>query len=158
KINEKFSDAHTNLSAVYLIKKEWDLAITEARSAIADIFYATPELAYFNMGEAFYGKADYLKAEENFKKAIELNPRYWVAYNDLGLTYMKMNKYKQASDILKLAINNVPNYIDAHYNLGLVLIKLKDKKDALNAFQEVIRLAPDSEMAMSAKGYMELLK
>ncbi|MEK7841667.1 MAG: tetratricopeptide repeat protein, partial [Deltaproteobacteria bacterium] len=58
KINEKFSDAHTNLSAVYLEKKEWDLAIAEARIALSDIFYATPEFAYFNMGRAFYEKAD----------------------------------------------------------------------------------------------------
>ena len=155
KINEKFSDAHTNLSAVYLEKKEWDLAIAETRIAIADIFYATPEFAYFNMGRAFYEKADYIKAEESYKKAI---PKYAFAYYNLGLTYMKMNRDKGAADMFGLVIKNVPNYADAHYNLGLVLVKLKDKKGALNAFQEVIKLAPDSGMAMSAKGYMELLK
>ncbi len=158
KINEKFSDAHTNLSAVYLENKEWDLAIAEARIAIADIFYATPEFAYFNMGRAFYEKADYLKAEENYKKAIETNPKYTTAYYNMGLTYMKMNRDKGAADMFGLVIKNVPNYADAHYNLGLVLIKLKDKKGALNAFQEVIKLAPDSEMARSARGYMDLLK
>ena len=158
KINEKFSDAHTNLSAVYLEKKEWDLAIAETRVAVDDIFYATPEFAYFNMGRAFYEKADYIKAEESYKKAIEVNPKYALAYYNLGLTYMKMNKDKGAADMFGLAIKNVPNYVDAHYNLGLVLVKLKDKKGALNAFQEVIKLAPDSGMAMSAKGYMDLLK
>src|SRR3989337_2554902 len=124
KIDPKFSDAHTNLSAVYLEKKEWDATISESRLALSNIFYTTPEFAYFNMGRAFYAKADYVKAEEAFKKAIESNQRYMVAYN----------------------------------NLGLILIKVKDKKGALNAFHEVIRLAPDSEMARSAKGYLELLK
>jgi len=155
KINEKFSDAHTNLSAVYLEKKEWDSAIAEARIALSDIFYAVPEFAYFNMGRAFYEKADYIKAEESYKKAI---PKYAAAYYTLGLTYMKMNKDKEASNMFGLVIKNAPNYADAYYNLGLALIKLKDKKGALNAFQEVIRLTPDSEMARSAKGYMELLK
>lgn len=155
KINEKFSDAHTHLSAVYLKKKEWDLAIAEARIAVADIFYTTPEFAYFNMGRAFYEKADYIKAEESYKKAI---PKYPVAYYTLGLTYMKMNKDKEAAEMFGLVIKNVPNYIDAHYNLGLVFIKLKDKKAALNAFQEVIRLAPDGDKAPLAREYMELLK
>ena len=155
KVNDKFSDAHTNLSAVYLKKKEWDLAIAEARIAVADIFYTTPEFAYFNMGRAFYEKADYIKAEESYKKAI---PKYPFAYYTLGLTYMKMNRDKEAADMFELVIKNVPNYTDAHYNLGLVFIKLKDKKAASNAFQEVIRLAPESKMAVSAKEYMELLK
>ncbi len=158
KVNPKFSDAHTNLAAVYLEKKEWDLAIAEAKLALADVFYITPEFAYFNMGRAFYEKADYVKAEESYKKAIESNPRYWLAYNNLGLAYMKMNKDKEAADILDRAIKNAPNYIDANYNLGLVLIKLKNKQGAINAFQEVIRIAPDSEVAKSAKGYIDLLK
>ena len=63
KVNPKFSDAHTNLAAVYLEKKEWDLAIAEAKLALADVFYITPEFAYFNMGRALYEKADYVKAE-----------------------------------------------------------------------------------------------
>ena len=158
KIDPKFSDAHTSLSAVYLEKKEWDTAISEAKVALADVFYATPEFAYFNMGRAYYEKADYMKAEESYKKTIESNPRYLLAYYHLGLTYMKMNKDKEAADILGLAVKNAPNYIDAYYNLGLILIKVKDKKGALNAFHEVIRLAPDSEMGRSAKGYLELLK
>ncbi|MBI5874356.1 MAG: tetratricopeptide repeat protein [Deltaproteobacteria bacterium] len=158
KINQKFSDAHTNLSAVYLEKKEWDTAISEAKLALADVFYTTPEFAWFNMGRAYYEKADYIKAEESYKKAIESNPRYLIAYNNLGLAYMKMNKDKEAADILGLAIKNMPNYADAQYNLGLVLIKLKNKKGALNAFQEVVKLVPDSEMAKSAKGYIDLLK
>ena len=158
KVNPKFSDAHTNLAAVYLEKKEWDLAIAEAKLALADVFYTTPEFAYFNMGRAFYEKADYVKAEESYKKAIESNPRYMLAYNNLGITYMKMNRDKEAVDILERAIKSAPNYIDANYNLGLVLIKLKNKEGAIDAFQEVIKLAPDSEMAKSAKGYIDLLK
>ncbi|MBI3397653.1 MAG: tetratricopeptide repeat protein [Deltaproteobacteria bacterium] len=158
KTDPKFSDAHTNLAAVYLEIKQWDAAISEAKSALSNIFYATPELAYFNMGRGYYEKADYLKAEENYKKAMESNPRYLVAYNNLGLTYMKMNRDKEASDLFRLAIKNAPNYVDAHYNLGLVLLKAKDKKGAATSFQEVVKFAPDSDMAKSARGYIDLLK
>ena len=71
---------------------------------------------------------------------------------------MKMNRDKEAADIFKIAIKNAPNYIDANYNLALVLLKIKDKKGAAGSFQEVIRLAPDSDMARSAREYLELLK
>ncbi len=157
-IDPKFSDAHTNLSAVYLEKREWDMAIAEAMEAVSNIFYTTPEFAYFNMARAYYEKGNYPKAEEGFKKGITSNPRYLPSYNSLGLTYMKMNRDREAADAFNMAIKNAPNYIDAHYNLGLVLIKMKDKKGAFNAFQEVIRLAPDSEMGRSARGYTDLLK
>lgn len=158
KINPKFSDAHTNLAAVYINKKEWDFAIEEAKLALADIFYTTPEFAYFNMGSAFYEKGDYAKAEESYKKVIQSNPKYIVAYNNLGLTYIKMNRDKEAADIFRVAIKNAPNYIDAHYYLGRTLLNIKDNKGALSEFQEVIRIAPESEMAKSAKEYINLLK
>lgn len=158
RIDPKFSDASTNLSAVYIEKKEWDAAIAAAQIALANILYTTPELAYFNIGRAFYEKTDYVKAEESFKKAIRSNSTYSQAYNSLGLTYMRMDKDKEAADTFRLVIKNAPNYADAHYNLGLVLIKIKDKKGAANAFQEVMKLVPDSEMARSAKGYIDLLK
>lgn len=158
KINPGLSDARTNMAAVYLEKKEWDLAITEAKLALSDVFYTTPEFAYFNLGRAYYEKADYKAAEDSYKKAIAGNAKYLPAYNNLGITYMKMNRDKEAADILGLAVKIAPNYIDAHYNLGLASIKLKNKKTAQNAFQEVIKLAPNSEMAKSAKEYMELLK
>ena len=53
KIDPKFSDAHTNLSAAYLETKQWDAAVLEARDALSNIFYATPEFAYFNMGRGY---------------------------------------------------------------------------------------------------------
>ena len=41
-IKEDFSDAHTNLSAVYLQEGRWSDAISEANEALGNIFYNTP--------------------------------------------------------------------------------------------------------------------
>src|SRR5574340_177796 len=89
-LDPKFSEAHVNLSAVYIVERRWDDVITESKAALTNIFYRTPELAYVNMGWALYNKGNYADALDSFKKAVEMNPDYPVAYYDAGLAYEKL--------------------------------------------------------------------
>ncbi|OGP30659.1 MAG: hypothetical protein A2073_00665 [Deltaproteobacteria bacterium GWC2_42_11] len=158
KLDAKFSEAHTNLGAVYLRQKKWDDAISEFQASVANIFYTTPEIAYNNIGWAYYQKGENEKAIDNFKKAITANSKYSLAYNNMGLAYAKMNKDREAADAFNNAVRYSPDYADAHYNLGEVLIRLNDKKRAVESFQKVIKLLPDTEIARSAQEKVNLLK
>jgi tetratricopeptide (TPR) repeat protein len=158
RLNREFSEAHVNLSAVYLVEGEWDKAISESREALKNIFYRTPELAHFNIGWGYYNKGEYEEALENFKKAVELNPRYSRAYYDMGLTMEEMNRIKDSIVAYKEAIKVSPDYLDAHYSLGLALLKNKENRRALKAFEKVVEIAPESEQARSARDYIDLMR
>lgn len=157
-LSPKYSEAHVNLSAIYVVERKWDQVIEESGLALSNIFYKTPEFAYFNMGWAYYNKGDYPKALESFKKAVEANPNYSMAYYDMGLTYEKLNKVKDSIDAYRKAVENSPDYADAHFSLGLALVKQKDKAAALKEFEKVIEIAPESDKAKSAREYINLLK
>lgn len=157
-LDMKFSEAHVNLAAVYSVERRWDDVITESQAALKNIFYKTPELAYFNMGWAYYNKADYKTAFESFKKSVQLNPDYAQAYYHLGLTLDKSGDAKNSVDSFDKAIKIQANYPEAYYALGLAYVKLKDKPAATKAFQKVIELSPQGDLAAPAKDYLNLIK
>jgi tetratricopeptide (TPR) repeat protein len=158
KLDPKLSEAHVNLAAIYLVEENWDGAISESRLALENIFYRTPELAHFNMGQAYFNKGEYKEALASFSKAVELNPRYALAYYNMGLTLDRMNSPRDSIRAYENAVKASPGYLDAYYGLGLAHIKVKDNSSAMKAFRKVIEIAPESEQARSAKEYMDLLR
>lgn len=157
RLDPKFSEAHANLSAVYISEGRWDNAIAEARTALDNIFYRTPEIASYNMGRAYFSKHDYKAALEAFKKAVESNANYLDAHYSLGQAYDKLNNARGAIEAYERAVRIAPDYVDAHYGLGLAYIKEKNMAAARKSLEKVIGLAPESDMARSSKDYINLL-
>jgi cytochrome c-type biogenesis protein CcmH/NrfG len=50
-----------------------------------------------------------------------------------------------------------PRFVEGHYWLGLAAMKTRDNNRARRAFQETIKLAPDSEQARLARNYLKTL-
>ncbi len=153
-----FSEAHVNLAAVYLVGHDWDMAISESREALKNIFYRTPELAHFNIGLAYHNKGEFAVALENFEKAVEQNPKYSLAHYNMGTTLEEMNRFKASIRAYEKAIKSSPGYIDAHFSMGQALVKNKEKGRALKAFKKVIEIAPESAQARSAGEYIDLIR
>ncbi len=158
KLDKDFSEAHVNLAAVYLVERDWDMAISESKEALTNIFYRTPELAHFNIGLAYHKKGEFAVALGNFEKAVEFNPSYSLAYYNMAMTLESMNRFRASIVAYKKAISLSPRYLDAHFGLGTVLVKSKEKARALKVFKRVIELAPDSSQARSARDYIELIR
>ena len=158
KLDPDFSEARNNLAAVYIDEGRWDDAISQSEAALENIFYSTPELALYNMGVAWYNKGNYEKAAESLRKAGSEQPAYAKAFRFLGMTYDRMGKYGEAAEAYRRAVRVQPGYVDAHFRLGLTLVKLDDKKGALEAFSRVVEIAPESEMARSAREYIDLIR
>ena len=70
-LDPRFSEAHVNLSAVYMNEREFDKSIASSRDALKNIFYRTPETAYHNVGWAYFYKDDFAASIDAFKKAVE---------------------------------------------------------------------------------------
>ena len=59
---------------------------------------------------------EYEKAISDYTRAIEINPRYAVAYNNRGLVYRKMGEYDRAISDYGNAVEINPGYALAYYN------------------------------------------
>ena len=157
-IDRNYSEARVNKAAVYMDQKRWGEAIEESKAAVKNIFYRTPEYAWFNMGWSYYNMGEMEKAVESYSKAVEAKPSYAQAWFSMGLAYERMNRTKDAVASYEKAIAAFPGYLDAYFNMGMALVKAKDKPAAVKALEKVIEIAPASEKAQSAREYIGLIR
>ena len=158
KLDPKLSGAHINLGVIYLHQSRWDEAIKKFDSGLSNVLYATPEIAYTNMGWAYYKKGDYETALRAFNRAIESNPRYVSAYYNQGLAYLSLGEDRKAVESFTKAIEIFPDFISAHYDLGRAYRKLEEKENAKKSFQKVIDLPSEGDLRRSAIENLEQLK
>ncbi len=152
------SSIHNNLGVVYLAIGDFDSAISEFKKALADVLYPTPEIAYNNMGWAFYKKGLIERAIENYKMAIKQNPSFPQARNNLGIALFEKGRLEEAESELKKALEIFPGYTEARFYLGKVYLKMGQKKKALQEFEYIVRESPEGEYKALANQYIKDLE
>ncbi len=97
----------------YFDKKEYDKAMQCYEKAIK----IQPSAAAYNlMGMAYRGKMqkvhEELQAKEitAFQKALDLDPKYWLALFNLGATYYFMGEKSKAAPLFKKALALNPDH------------------------------------------------
>ena len=76
----------------------------------------------------------------------------------MGLTWKAVENWEKAAEAFKKTIEYAPRFAPGHFDLGEVLVRLNENSLARLAFQEVIQVAPDSELAKKAKEKLKELK
>ena len=80
------------------------------------------------LGEQKYNKKDYQGAIADLDKVIELNPKYFDAYNNRGVVKGKLKQHKKAIADFDKAIKLNPKDAQAYYNRGVAKKTLKQYK------------------------------
>ena len=153
-----YSDARNNLGVNYLEMKRWDDAIAQFKLVQEDIFYTGQENAAVNMGLAYLGKGEYEQALSVLRSAVARNGGDFRTRVHLGRVYFAMDRTELAVEEYRKALELNGSYANAHYYLALAQVKLGDSKKAKAAFNEVVRIAPDSELGQLSREYLDLLK
>ena len=96
------------------------------------------------------------EAEAAYKKEIVFNPAASGAYLNLGNVYLfKVDKnpgnLNQAIAYYSQCVVLDPNSVEGHYDLAYALFVKKDMKAALGQLDEVLRLDPRNDHALSLK-------
>ena len=68
----------------------------------------------------------------------------------LGKTYMATGRVSEAVQILEKAADNAPGFAALYLDLGNAYAMAREYKKALSAYNRVIELAPDSDLAKEA--------
>jgi tetratricopeptide (TPR) repeat protein len=101
---------------------------------------------FINLGIAYERTGELEKAEENFKKALEINQQHPVAHNELALVYRKTGRYSDARELYESLLAVYPEFLPIRKNLGVLCdIYLQDLGCALKQYEEYLKGKPDDE-------------
>jgi O-antigen ligase/Tfp pilus assembly protein PilF len=108
--------------------------------------YYNDKSIYGNLGLCYMEMGDYKRAEEEFKYAIYLDPRFTQAYSDLGLLYFEKGNFDESIEQWKKILEIEPNFREKYIiltNLGMVYEKSGMPDKALEYFVHALQLVPE---------------
>ena len=82
---------------------------------------------HYDQGMAEFAMAEYEKAIECYRKAVELDTDYFDAWHALGMAFLRANRIPEAIDAGRRAIEINPNDMLAHTSLSMYYMRAGDK-------------------------------
>ncbi|MDR0738107.1 MAG: tetratricopeptide repeat protein [Prevotellaceae bacterium] len=113
--------------------------------------------AYLFRGIAKYNLNDFIGAQSDFSKAIQMNPVYTPAYHYRAITSSRMGKYDDALRDLGEAMNLRPGYVGLYYSRGITYFLSQQFEHAIKDFNRFLRFEPKVGEAYLNRGTAYLL-
>lgn len=143
------AEIHTELGAAYLSRGQFGIALEELNEAVqSDSRYAP---AYNMLGLTYMELREDARADEYFRRSLEMDPANPEAHNNYGWFLCQRGRMDDAIGHFLSALKN-PLYSTpekAHLNVGLCMLKKKDDAGAEKFFQNALRLRPQLSQALS---------
>ena len=134
--------AHTDLGAAYLQQAKYEIALNEFNRAVAIDPNFAP--AFNGLGLVYSSLGEDAKADESFKKAIQIQPLSSEAQNNYGSFLCGKKRYDESIphflDALKNPLYTTPNL--AYANAGICSVRKNDIKNAEIYLSKALQLDP----------------
>jgi tetratricopeptide (TPR) repeat protein len=82
---------------------------------------------YYDAGMMEFAMAEFEKAIESYRSAVEIDPDFFDAWHALGMAYLRAGKIQEAIAAGKRAVEINPNDMLAHTSLSMYYMKAGDK-------------------------------
>jgi tetratricopeptide (TPR) repeat protein len=100
--------------------------------------------AHLNLGVLYTYLRQPRKAEEAYRTAIRVEPRFAQAYVNLADLYRTQGREEEGERVLREAVAHNPGLAATHHALGLLLIRRGQSEEAFRALERAARLGPES--------------
>ena len=97
---------------------------------------------YYQAGNDFLKKRNYIKATKSYRDAIFYYPGYFKAYCNLGVTYKNAGLFKQAEETFEKALKLKPHSGVIFNNLGNVYMCTNRLQEAKLLYLRAIKIYP----------------
>src|SRR6266567_4265571 len=147
------SARHSHIKAIALSLLTLSLLVPElalAQSSEQDI-----EIS-FRAGQAALRHGDFVRATEEFKKVLALDPNLLEAQVNLGLAYQSLLDYDAAARYLARALRERPNLPGLNVIVGMDYLKLGSPEKAAPYLGHALKLDPSSRDAHDAMALYHL--
>jgi Flp pilus assembly protein TadD len=94
--------------------------------------------AHYNLGFTYQEHSKISAAEIEYRKAIELNPAYYLPHASLVSIYMSQNRYPEAMSALENALEHGDTFADVQHLAGRVYDTFGDYEQALHHYSKAL--------------------
>lgn len=154
--DKRAASSHEEVEVDADVRAEFDAAMKQLKAGElekgADLLTTVTQRApgqaapLINLAVAYEKMGNLTAAEENLKKALEINPDHPVANTEYGLVYRKTGRFAQARESYERVLKNYPGFLPARKNLGILCdIYLRDLQCALAQYRIYGAAVPDDK-------------
>jgi TolA-binding protein len=118
----------------------------DTRFTVSVISLAAPDKARkaFAKGEQEERKGKWQSACDYFKKAIEMYPRYALAWLELGRVQARENSFDEAHESFRQAVTQDSKLTDGYVELARVAAQQQNWKELADVSDRLVQASPDS--------------
>lgn len=153
----EFALAYAGLGEAYWRKYETTGTVEmvkEAEKALNSALQINERLAPVQtlLGMLKSGTGDQEQAIVHFGRAIEIDPKYYPAYQGMARAFEQQGNSDKAANTYKRAIDLKPEYWAGYKDLGIYYLNKGEISNAIGQLEKVIELTPKNSTAFSNLG------
>jgi tetratricopeptide (TPR) repeat protein len=114
--------------------------------------------AFVNLGTIFFNAKVWKKAEQYYRRALDIDADYPLAHFNIANLYDELGDDGKATRHYAAAVRLNPQYADAHYNLALLYQGSGKVMEAVRHWQIYLKLDPSSAWGAIARRELGKLK
>jgi len=128
--DKKFTEARLNLGVMYFRKKDYENALKEIRTALADESFPHKHIAFYYLARIYKVLDNQNLYLENLRKATAYNPMFFEAQLELANAYEEMGDYRSALDVYRNLLNNGITTPQIELSMARLLFYVEDYENA----------------------------
>ena len=115
--------------------------------------------AWVEMGNLYFDSSQPKEAIEAYSQYLAIKPDNPDIRTDMGIMYRQLGEFDKAIEEFKKAAQSDPKHAHSRYNIGIVLLHDKqDIKGAIRAWEEYLKVDPNSERAQRIRDQINKIK
>ena len=115
--------------------------------------------AWVELGNLYFDTDQPKEAIEAYSQYLAVKPDNSDVRTDMGIMYRKLGQFDKALEEFRKAAQSDSKHVNSRYNIGLVLLHDKqDIKGAVKAWEDYLKVDPNSERAQRIRAQIEKMK
>ena len=115
--------------------------------------------ALVELGNLYFDSGQPKEAIDAYSQYLTAKPDNADVRTDMGIMYRALGNFDRAIEEFKKAAQSDPKHLNSRYNIGIVLLHDKqDVKGAIKAWEDYLKVDPNSERANRLRAQLDKMK